>query len=318
MKKDKKKTKFNIILLIVFIILFCYSISLVAMLAWGFVTSLKSRLDFETMGNVLGWPDNKLSADAMRLSNYLLVFKSFQYTLPANDYTSIFGTVEKADVQVNFGLLVFNSLAYAGVGSLIQVFTVTTVAYICSKYKYKFTELMYVVALIVMIIPIVGAYPSEIKVLQDLGLYNTYIGMWVQKMNYTGIYFFVLYAFFKGMPDSYIEAAEIDGASQFSTYIRIVLPLAAKVISTVLLITFIDYWNNYQVALLYFPSIPTLAFGVFNIQDQVWNQNTELNGAWGVPQKIAACMTLAIPLIVLFVALRNKILGDVSLGGLKE
>ena len=209
-------------------------------------------------------------------------------------------------------------MAYAVMGCIIHTMTTATVAFICAKYRFKYTEVIYTTALIVMMVPIVGAYPSELKLLQDLGLFNSYLGMWIQKMTFTGLYFFVFYAFFKGVPDSYIEAAEVDGAPQFTIYLTIILPLAIKIISTVMLLTFIDYWNNYQVALLYHPSYPTLAYGVFSMSTLTVSPYPEMKGAWGTPQKVAACMMLAFPLIALFIIFRNKILGDVSMGGLKE
>ena len=323
MSKSKQKTKFSIftvLLIIVFVILFVYALSFILLLSWGFMTSLKSIIDFTDLGNVMGLPDERFSAEQLKFANYTLVINSFEFPIPDKSYYSaLFGLISKPKIpNTNFLMLVWNSVAYAIFGCVLHSFTAATVAFICAKYKFKYCEVIYTTALIIMIIPIVGAYPSELKMMQDLGLYNSYFGMWFQKINFTGIYFFVFYAFFRGLPDSYIEAAEIDGASQLSTYITIVIPLAIKVISTVMLLSFIDYWNNYQNSLLYFPSMPTLAYGVFQMSTQTTNHNPNMKGAWGTPQKVAGCMTLALPLIVLFIVFRNKILGDVSLGGLKE
>lgn len=319
MKKAKKKFSiFNILLILVFAVLLLYSLSFILLISWGFLTSLKSVIDFTDLGNVLGLPDPSLSKNELKFSNYSLVLNSFKFNVADKSYySSIFGLVSKPKVETNFLLLIWNSAAYAVGGSLIHTMTTATVAFICAKYRFKYTEVIYTTALIVMMIPIVGAYPSELKLLQDLGLYNSYLGMWLQKMTFTGLYFFVFYAFFRGIPDSFIEAAEVDGASQFTIYLTIIMPLAIKILSTVMLLSFIDYWNNYQVALLYHPSYPTLAYGVFSMSTQTLNPNVQ-KGAWDTPQKVAACMMLALPLITLFIIFRNKILGDVSMGGLKE
>ena len=319
MKKTKKKFSiFNVLLILVFVVLLLYSLSFILLISWGFLTSLKSVIDFTDLGNVLGLPDPNLSKNELKFSNYSLVLNSFKF--PVGDksfYSSIFGLISKPKFETNFLHLIWNSAAYAVGGSLIHTMTTATVAFICAKYRFKYTEVIYTTALIVMMIPIVGAYPSELKLLQDLGLYNSYLGMWLQKMTFTGLYFFVFYAFFRGIPDSYIEAAEVDGAPQFTIYLTIIMPLAIKILSTVMLLSFIDYWNNYQVALLYHPSYPTLANGVFSMSTQTLNPNVQ-KGAWDTPQKVAACMMLALPLITLFIIFRNKILGDVSMGGLKE
>ncbi len=171
--------------------------------------------------------------------------------------------------------------------------------------------------LVVMAIPVIGSNVSTVQVLYDLGIFDSYFAMFIMSANMSGMYFFVYFAFFQGLSDTYIEAAEIDGSSQFMTYIRIVLPLSMNMAGTVILISFITLWNNYEVPLMYYPTKPTLAYAIYlmnsntlHIENQYFNQD--------IPQRVAGCMTLAIPMIILFVALKDKILGNLSMGGLKE
>ena len=162
-----------------------------------------------------------------------------------------------------------------------------------------------------MTIPTVGIYPSEITLLRNLGLYDTMIGIYIQKFSCYGMYFFVFHAFFESIPDTYSEAAEIDGASQFTIMVRIMMPLAVKMIGTVMLIQFIHLWNDYQTAYLYLPSYPTLAYGV-------WYVNFQGGGELGrTPVRVASCMTLAIPVLIIFSFFKDKIMGNVSMGGIK-
>lgn len=311
----------NPIMTVLFAVLIVYAVSIVFVLAWGFLTSLKSVEDFSDMGNVLGLPNAKWSSKQILFRNYSLVLKSFTTVIQDNSYiSSIFGKISFPRIVVTFWDLLFNTLMYAVVGSVIHAFTTMTVAYICAKYKYTYTKLIYYVCLIIMMIPIVGAYPSEIKLLSDLGLYNTYLGMWFQKLNFTGIYFFVFYGFFSNLSNTYTEAAEIDGASQINVYIRIIIPLAIKIIGTVILITFIQYYNNYQAPLLYFPSKPTISYGVFAMSLQTFNANpgqktSEIQSA---PVRIAGCMILALPILVIFLALKDVLMGNITIGGIKE
>ena len=85
--------------------------------------------------------------------------------------------------------------------------------------------------------------------------------------------------------------------------------MVTGVFTTVLLLTFITYWNDYQTPLIYIPSYPTLAYGLW------YYINVISTGS--VPMKLSGCMVMAVPLFVLFIVFQNKLMGNVSVGGLK-
>jgi ABC-type glycerol-3-phosphate transport system permease component len=304
----------NLLLALVFMVLLLYSISIIFVFAWGMITSLKSEIDFKDLGNYIGLPNFEWSKNEIFFGNYLAVFTGFNgTTIPDQSYySSLFGLVTCEKVYVTFGSLVFNSVMYAVVGTGVYVLTCMTVAFICAKYKLKICEIIYNLVVVVMIIPIGGNYASSISVMKDLGLYNSYLGMIVNRMSFTGMYFLIFHAFLQGVPDSFIEAAEIDGASQLSVYLKIILPLSTKIMGTVWLLMFIDAWNNYSSSIMYYPSLRVLAAAVYLVS---YGGVRTIKGA---PAQISAAMIMAIPLILLFIVFRNKILGEISMGGLKE
>lgn len=301
----------------VFAVLVLYALSLLFPLAWGFMTSLKNRMDFgRPNNNVLGFPKKAYSsAEMFKLNNYKLILQNFYIERKASFYMG--DKLITHSTRSNIGGLLLNTVLYAGVGSLIMAVVPAIVAYMCCKYKYKFSNAIYYVALFVMILPIVGAYPSEITLLRNLGIYDTMWGNWIQKFSFVGMYFFVYHAFYEGMSDTFTEAAEIDGASQLRILTTIILPLSVKMIGTVMLLQFITLWNDYQTPLLYLPTHPTLAYGIYNLIEA--GMDGAANRILGnVPTKVAGCMLLAIPILVLFIVFRKKIMGNVSMGGLKE
>ncbi len=345
--KDKKFKIVNPLIIIAFVIMMVYAISLIVLLSWGLLTSLKCTLDFER-GNVLGFPDIAYF-NAMQQGKYVLnqngawvftngtyysyayedlLFANYSRTMqnfnmlaggPQYSYTSIWGDIESVSHRLTFVNYIINSIVYAGGGSLVYALTTMTVGFLCSKYRYKFSTVVYTTIVVIMTIPIVGSQPSTISMLKTLGLYDNYAGMIFQKINFTGMYFLVFYAYYAGISDTYIEAAEIDGASQLRTYINIMVPLAAKMFGTIFLLSFIDLWNDYQTPLLFFPSLPTIAYGVFDmVGDTGMASENRTMEAQGAPQYIAGCMILAIPLVILFIIMSDKIMGNVSMGGLKE
>jgi ABC-type glycerol-3-phosphate transport system permease component len=171
--------------------------------------------------------------------------------------------------------------------------------------------------LVVMAIPIVGSSPAMVSLLRDLGIHDTIFAMVALNFNFTGIYFFVFHAYLTGISDTYVEAAEIDGASQLGVFIKIIFPLCLKTFFTVFLLQFIQTWNDYQTPLLYYPNHPTLAYAVFRMTNNTGGADKGMEYQ-GVPQRVAGCMVLAIPIFAIFVAFNKLLMGNLTMGGLKE
>ena len=297
MKKNTKQIKnhmiFNKILMTILII---YTIALLSVILWGMYTSVKSfdeyrnNIAFPPRQNILNW----------EWENFTVILNNFTVR-PRGSVRSI-GVLEQ----------LWNTILFAGVGSLITTVVTCVMAYVVAIYDNKFSKLIYSVVLVTMILPIVGSYPSEIALLRNLGLYDTFIGIWIQRANFLGIYFLVFYAQFKTLPKDYAEAAYMDGASEFKIMTKIMMPLVANTFGTILLIKFIEGWNDYQTVLLYLPTKPTLIYGLFELSN---NTVGELNT---VPMRMAGVMMLIIPVIAVFIAFRNRLLDNITAGGIKE
>ena len=186
-------------------------------------------------------------------------------------------------------------------------------AYLCAKYDYKLSGVLIAVYTLMMCMPIVGSAPFELTFLRNVGLYDSIWGNYIQKMTGGGMYFFVYLAFFKGLSDTYREAASIDGASEGRIMLSVYFPLALKIISTVFLIQFVALWNDYQTPLLYLPTHPTIGYAVYYISYESFNPEF-----YHTPVQVAGLMLLALPIIVLFVVFKERLMGDISLGGIKE
>lgn len=314
MKKTRKKISvINTIFISVFCtILIVYSISLIFMLLWGLLTSLKSNTDFLYMNNVMGLPNLDKSRDeCLKLANYTLNLEYFEFTKKVTYYVGDKKVVHQSTNGI-FEMLI-NTILYAGLGSVLHALVTALVAYLCVKYRqFRLSRIVYGAVLVTMTLPLVGTAPATIELLRNLNLYDSFVGMAIQKFSFTGMYFLVLYAFYEGMPDSYAEAAEIDGASYYRIFFSIMLPLAMKVVSTTILLNFVQLWNDYQTPLLYLPTYPTLAYGIYYMSEISIAQLSK------VPARIAGCMMLAIPIFILFMFMKNKMMGNISIGGVKE
>ena len=314
LKKDKSITN-KVFVIVVCALLAVYTISMIYPLVWGLLTSLKSNFDFSLFGNVAGFPNlNKDDVatswnEFFKLKNYVNVFKIATVRGIANYYSG--DKLINRITETNLLGLIINTLLYAGAGALLQSIVPAIVAYAVAKFDFKYGKVLFAVALFAMIMPVVGAYPSEITLLRRIGVFDTFWGYFMQKCNFMGMYFFVYHAFFKSLSDAYTEAAEIDGASHFRCLVSIILPLSIKIISTVFLIQFVHFWNDYQTPLLYMPTKPTLAYGVWF---WAWNNQTLKT----TPERVSASMMLAIPILIVYIFLKDKLMGNITMGGIKQ
>lgn len=300
----------NVFFSIIAIILSIFSLGVILMLVWAFITSIKLENDFLFDKNVLWFPNFVKYGIKSLWENFVTVLSKFSFEVEESYYFA--GHMVTHTTKATFGTMVLNSIIYSMGGAILMAFIPAIVAYILVKYKFKFSKVVYIIALVTYIIPIVGNYPSMLAVLKNTGLLDTWWGYFLMKFNFTGMYFFIYYAFFETMNDSYIEAAELDGANQFQIMTMIVFPLAKKVITTVLLIVFVQLWNDYQTPWLYLKTHPTIAYGVWYMSFH------SVTGASSVPQRMASVMSMALPILLLFIFLRDKLMTNVSMGGVKE
>ena len=291
-----KKKKFSVFQLIVCIYLCLFGLLLLTLIVWGFLSSVKDPL-FDFRKNLLGLPKS------WKFSNYMFVYNNF-FVEVINDTGNI--------VRIGMARQVGNTLMFCFIRAGFGTICPCLVGYLVAKYKYKFSSVVYGVALIVMALPIVGAYPSEIALLLGLGIYDTIIGLCLQSSSFLGLYFFVFYATFSSISNDFYDAASIDGASEFTIFVKIMLPMVFTSFTTIFLLLFIGNWNDYQYALLYLPSYPTLSYGLYVLS------NSPLQELNNVPMRMAGCFIVMIPILILFIALKDKIMSNVSMGGLKE
>jgi multiple sugar transport system permease protein len=215
---------------------------------------------------------------------------------------------------VNIGMLeqFGNTIIYVLGCSFISAAIPCLMAYLNTKFDYRLNNLIFNIVLVTMMLPIVGSFPSEIRVLKTLGIFDSILGMWIRCGTFLGLYFFVFRATFKGISREFSEAAYVDGGSEWMVMTRIMFPLVRITFFTVMLIKSIEYWNDYEIPRLFLPSYPTLAYGIFELS---FTADNEFNN---VPMRMASCYTLMIPVFILFMLFRNKLMGNLSMGGIKE
>jgi ABC-type glycerol-3-phosphate transport system permease component len=208
-----------------------------------------------------------------------------------------------------FGML-FNSIYFSVVGSLIKVMVTSIFAYTCTKYKFPGSTLVYPIIMIMLTLPIYGAQGSQYIIIKRLGLINSYSQI-ILAINGMNMWFLYFTATFKGVSDTYGEAAVIDGANDFQVYFKVMLPQAFNLWLAMFLMSWEADWNNYSSVLLYLPKLPTLAGGLYMFEiDAVQSVRFDM--------LYAAYSLSALPPLIIFAFFSNILTNSISIGGVKE
>ncbi|MBR2374729.1 MAG: carbohydrate ABC transporter permease [Clostridia bacterium] len=282
--------------------LFLYAASMVVLLLWALFTALKSNMEF--LHNPLWLPKGKISN--WEWSNFQRVFKEMY--VPVSYTSGPYAGL--SNVKINLMGLVTYSVLYAVGSAFVGVSAKCVTAYVVSRFDFRIGRIIYGAVIVTMMLPIVGSTPSEMAITQALGIYDTFIGAWIQKASFIGLYFLIFFDSFRFIPKDYVEAATLDGAGEFTIFFRIMLPLVKNTFIMIFLLLFIEYWNDYQTPLLYLPTHPTVMYATQQLPKRQ-------ESGFEQPMRMACCIVVAIPIIVLFAIFSDKIMGDLTVGGVK-
>ena len=332
MKKIKeKKNKFTPLTCVLLVLLIVYCLILFYLLSWSVITSFKVNraiYELDPYGFLINFDKYANSFDANTDYGALnilalnkakedgpLIFYTFRYVMQEFFMpTATMGNIPAREVDMIS--MYVNTLLYASGCAFGATFVPCIAAYACARFNYKFSKFIHTLIIVVMMIPIVGSLPSEIEVARTFGVMNSIWGLWIMKANFLGIYFLVFYDIFKGLPVAFTEAAKIDGANNFQILFKIAMPLIKNTFLTVLLIKFITFWNDYQSPMVFMPSFPTIANGLNHIMNL--NANAEQSSKYTeVPMRMAMVILTATPVTILFMIFQKRLLGNLTMGGVK-
>lgn len=273
-KNNRISRRMDAFQIILYVIVAVYCLSMVYVLLFGLINSLKDATDFEWL-NPFGFPHKEFG---WKFDNYSKVLKEFKVS-----------SMSMGGEEVGFMGMFVNSLLYAVFMSLFSMATQIMVAYAIAKYDFRLKPLLYGVAVIVMLLPIIGSLASEVQMADTFNFRNNLLGICLMKCKYAGLYFLVFYATFRSVSWTYAEAAQIDGAGHLKIFIEIMLPLIKSTVFAVFILLFIEFWNDYYTPMIFLPQSPTMSYGLFVFQTD--NRASQ-------PIQLAACLLTCLPILV--------------------
>lgn len=261
------------------ILLFLLAVLFLAPIVWVLLSSFKS------VGDLFSWPPSLLGKNP-----------SF------NNYTRAF---EEGDFTTYFVNTVFVSVVSTFLTVVINVMS----GYAFAKYHFKGQNILFGIVLATLMIPLEVIMIPIFKVIVGTGLYNNIWGLIIPAAaSPTAV--FLVRQYYVGIPDAYMEAARIDGASERSIFTSIMLPLAKPVISVLCIFSFMWRWNDYL-----WPKLVINSKSNYTIQLALANFSGEYSVDWN--SLLAMSVISMIPVIIVFVSLQKYIIGGMTSGGVK-
>lgn len=202
-----------------------------------------------------------------------------------------------------------NSLIVTGTNTIIVLFTSSLVGYIFSRFQFKGKQFFFMLLLFTMMVPAQVTMITTFILIDSIGLYDSIFALIVPAfINAFGIY--LCKQFCDEIPRELMESAKIDGAGNFTIYLRIVLPQIRPALGALAIFTFLEYWNDYLNPLIYLSSTKNmtlpLALNYFSTQH-----------ATNLSATMAAAALIMIPSAIVFVLFQKQFIKGISMTGMK-
>ncbi len=211
--------------------------------------------------------------------------------------------------RLNVGRNFLNSLFLSVAVTFISLFFNSMAGFAFAKYRFKGKNKLFNILLSSMIIPAQVTMLPLFLMLKEMGFINTYMAIIIPGMaNIFGIFLIRQYAL--SIPDSLIEAARIDGATDFQIYRNVMLPLSVPILVTLAIFTFMGTWNDFLWPLISLTdsSMYTLPVALANLMGE-HTKDPEL--------MMAGSVVTIIPVLLVFLALQKFYIRGIMMGSVK-
>ncbi len=285
----KKTQGEKIIHAFVFLIFFAYSLTILIPLFWLLTQSFHDK----SIYNIIVMKEGSfVIPQQWHFENYIDAFSLMEYN------------------NVNFMGMMVNSLWYILIANTWCLFWPIIVAYMFAKYNFKGKEPFHALIIFTFMVPISGTTGAMIRLIDTFGIYDSG-PMFVILTGVNGFTssFLIYYAIFKGISWDYAESVFIDGGGNFTAFIHVMLPVAVPAIAALMIGSVIGQWNEYMQFMLYMPSTPPVAMGLYFISMTI--------DRFGKPLYYAGLVISMVPVLILYACMAESMMKNMTIGGLK-
>lgn len=266
-----KFLKYTLLLIIAFIFLFP--------IFWVLVSSLK--------------PQSELFTYPLTILPHRLTLENYVNAFASGDFITYYK----------------NSIFVSVVATLVTITINVMAGYALSKFWFRGRDLIFYIMVGTLMIPLQAIMIPIFLLLKNMGLLNSLWGIIIPPAaTPTGV--FLARQYLQTIPDSFIEAARIDGAGEFRIFTMIIVPLAKPIIATIAIFSFMWRWNDFL-----WPFIVISAKKKMTLQLALSNFVGQFQINWG--NLLAMTVVTMIPMIVVFLVLQKYFVKGLTAGGVK-
>ena len=222
------------------------------------------------------------------------------------NYTDIFNNSDFRDSLIN-------SFGIAAISTFLSVVLATLAAYAIARLEFRGKKLVLSIALAIAMFPVVALVGPLFDLWRTLGLFNTWPGLIIPYMSFTlPLAIWTLAAFFREIPWEMEQAAQVDGATSWQAFRKVIVPLAAPGVFTAAILTFFFAWNEFVLAL---SLTSTTASRTVPAQLSYFVGPDPFNPPYG--QLATASVVVTIPIIIIVLLFQRRIVAGLTSGAVK-
>ncbi len=275
----RRRTAFNIF---IYIMLVLWAVMVLFPFYWMILTSFKSYSSYN--------------------SEYIPKFFTLSPTI--QNYIDAFTAVPLAKYFLN-------TLIFTVITTAIMLVVTILAAYAFARMNFPGKNLVFSLFLALMMIPSELVVITNFTTITNLDMRNTFAGLILPSVT-SVFYIYLLKENFAQVPDELYYAAKVDGTSDFKYLCRIMIPICRPTVITVTILKVIECWNSYV-----WPRLITDDPNYYLVSNGIQEIRENGFGRENIPAMMAAVVVISIPLIIIFLIFRNKIMEGVSRGGTK-
>ncbi len=221
---------------------------------------------------------------------------------------------------------------------LVEVFTCALAAYGFARFKFKGKNIFFFFVILMILLPpqmtVISMYLNYAHfdffgILKVLGgvfgkdirpnILDTGFVFWLPSLFgvglRSGLFIFIYRQFFKGLPKELEEAASIDGANAFMTFIKVVLPSSGVAMLTVAIFSVVWHWNDYYLSIIYFNDNYPLSVELSKLAENV-GAISGLGSTVSLGVQMAACALFIVPVLIMYIILQKKFIASIDRVGI--
>ncbi len=277
---EKKSASFSRVLIYFFLIV--WALIVLFPFYWMVLTSVKSFASYN--------------------SEYIPRFFTAEPTL--DNYVSAFEAVP-------LGRYFLNTLIFTVATTGLMMLVIIPAAFAFARLEFKGRNAVFALFLSLMMIPTELVIITNYVTIVNWNMRNTYLGLILPSVT-SVFYIYLLKENFEAIPDELYQAAKVDGTSDLKYLVKVMIPICQPTVVTIVILKVIECWNSYV-----WPRLITYDSNYFLVSNGIQEIRENGFGRENTPAMMAAVVVISVPLIVLFLVFRKKIMAGVSRGGTK-